>query len=60
MLCLCCLLKPGIGDKIGKKIDEFIKTGKLEKLEKVCNEIRVNALHMILVHISCFVIYVPK
>ena len=35
---LCCffLWKPGIGDKIGKKIDEFIKTGKLEKLEKVC------------------------
>jgi len=27
--------KRGIGDKIGKKIDEFIKTGKLEKLEKV-------------------------
>lgn len=25
----------GIGDKIGKKIDEFIRTGKLEKLEKV-------------------------
>ena len=29
--------KQGIGDKIGKKIDEFIKTGKLEKLEKVLN-----------------------
>ena len=28
-------MQPGIGDKIGKKIDEFIKTGKLEKLEKV-------------------------
>ena len=29
------LFQAGIGDKIGKKIDEFIKTGKLEKLEKV-------------------------
>ena len=25
----------GIGDKISKKIDEFIQTGKLNKLEKV-------------------------
>jgi DNA polymerase beta len=25
----------GIGDKISKKIDEFIQTGKLQKLEKV-------------------------
>ncbi|XP_069125481.1 DNA polymerase beta-like [Argopecten irradians] len=25
----------GIGDKIGKKIDEFVKTGKLVKLEKI-------------------------
>lgn len=51
MLCLCCLLKLGIGDKIGKKIDEFIKIGKLEKFEKVCNEIRVNIFYMILVYI---------
>ena len=27
--------RPGIGDKISKKIDEFISTGKLDKLEKV-------------------------
>ena len=26
---------PGVGKKIGLKIDEFIATGKLEKLEKV-------------------------
>lgn len=26
----------GVGAKIAQKIDEFIKTGKLEKLEKVC------------------------
>ena len=25
----------GIGERIGKKIDEFIKTGKLDKLEKI-------------------------
>ena len=29
--------QPGIGAAIAKKIDEFIKTGKLEKLEKVGN-----------------------
>ena len=28
----------GIGDKISKKIDEFLQTGKLDKLEKVCND----------------------
>lgn len=27
--------KPGIGDKIAKKLDEYIETGKLGKLEKV-------------------------
>lgn len=26
---------PGIGDKISKKIDEFLETGKLQKLENV-------------------------
>uniref|UniRef100_A0A0B6ZE77 DNA polymerase n=1 Tax=Arion vulgaris TaxID=1028688 RepID=A0A0B6ZE77_9EUPU len=26
---------PGVGEKISKKIDEFIKTGKLHKLEKI-------------------------
>lgn len=26
---------PGIGDKIAKKIDEFLETGKLQKLENV-------------------------
>ena len=28
-------LQPGVGEKIAKKIDEFIATGKLDKLEKV-------------------------
>jgi len=27
---------PGIGVKIAKKIDEFLETGKLQKLEDVC------------------------
>lgn len=26
---------PGIGDKIAKKIDEFLETGKLQKIENV-------------------------
>ena len=26
----------GVGAKISKKIDEFLETGKLQKLEKVC------------------------
>ena len=35
MFSLFKLVQEGIGDKIGKKIDEFISTGKLQKLEKV-------------------------
>ena len=31
----------GIGDKISKKIDEFISTGKLDKLEKVYLVVRI-------------------
>ena len=27
----------GVGAKISKKIDEFLETGKLQKLEKVCS-----------------------
>ena len=30
------VFQDGVGDKIGKKIDELIATGKLQKLEKVC------------------------
>jgi DNA polymerase/3'-5' exonuclease PolX len=29
------LIKPGIGEQIAKKLDEYIETGKLGKLEKV-------------------------
>ena len=32
------ITKDGVGDKIGKKIDEFLQTGKLAKLEKVCKD----------------------
>lgn len=38
---------PGIGDKIGKKIDEFIKTGKLEKLEKIRNDDSTKAIQQL-------------
>lgn len=31
----------GVGDKISKKIDEFLNTGKLEKLEKVYMQILI-------------------
>ena len=43
------LLQPGVGEKIGKKIDEFIATGKLEKLEKV-----------IIVYLFCPQVYVDQ
>merc|ERR1712126_748265 len=37
----------GIGDKIGKKIDEFIQTGKLSKLEKIRNDDTNVALNLL-------------
>lgn len=37
----------GIGDKIGKKIDEFIKTGKLEKLEKIRSDDTTKAIQQL-------------
>lgn len=30
---------PGVGDKISKKIDEFLQTGKVLKLENVCSSL---------------------
>ena len=39
----------GIGDKIGKKIDEFIKSGTLQKLEKARNS---HFLNFVLVMIA--------
>lgn len=32
---IMCIFQDGVGAKIAKKLDEFIGTGKLEKLEKV-------------------------
>lgn len=37
----------GIGDKIGKKIDEFISTGKLAKLDKIRNDDSNTALNQL-------------
>ena len=34
--CKFLSLQNGVGEKIAKKIDELLNTGKLEKLEKVC------------------------
>lgn len=41
----------GIGGKISKKIDEFIQTGKLQKLENIHNDEDVTAINL-LSHIS--------
>ena len=37
----------GIGEKIEKKINEIIKTGKLTKLEKLRNDPRLQAIHLL-------------
>ncbi|XP_043274366.1 uncharacterized protein Mppe isoform X2 [Venturia canescens] len=42
---------PGIGEKIGKKIDEFLKTGKLRKLE-IINQDEKNVAINLLTRIS--------
>lgn len=47
--------KQGIGDKIGKKIDEFIKTGKLEKLEKV---LKSKHFFLGLIHYSLYLYFI--
>jgi len=46
------ILQEGIGEKIAKKIEEFIKTGKVEKLEKVNSaQLLIKAvIYRILVH----------
>lgn len=37
----------GIGDKISKKIDEFLSTGKLQKLENIHNDDDVQAISLL-------------
>jgi DNA polymerase beta len=37
----------GIGKKIGKKIDEILQTGKLQKLEKAKADPRVQAINQL-------------
>nr|CAD7458976.1 unnamed protein product [Timema tahoe] len=37
----------GVGDKIGKKIDEFLQTGKLQKLEKIRNDDTNTAINLL-------------
>jgi len=39
--------KSGIGVKIEKKIDEILKTGKLQKLEKLKKDSRLQAIHLL-------------
>ncbi|CAG9770196.1 unnamed protein product [Ceutorhynchus assimilis] len=38
---------PGVGDKISKKIDEFLQTGKLQKLEKIHNDDTSQAINLL-------------
>ncbi|KAF5284918.1 hypothetical protein FQA39_LY16873 [Lamprigera yunnana] len=37
----------GVGDKIGKKIDEFLATGKLQKLENIHNDSASTAINLL-------------
>nr|CAD7260743.1 unnamed protein product [Timema shepardi] len=37
----------GVGDKISKKIDEFLQTGKLQKLEKIRNDDTNTAINLL-------------
>lgn len=37
----------GIGEKISKKIDEFIHTGKLKKIENIHNDEKAQAINML-------------
>lgn len=39
-------VQDGVGDKIAKKIDEFLQTGKLEKLEKIRKDDTTEAINL--------------